>query len=346
MTEKTPSIELIKRSVSSQVTFSNALIRSAWGLSVPEKRLLYLAVSKLKRTDTINYFSGLPTVFITRKEYANVFGDNDTAISNSSRDLQLAAKSLFKRLIYWSAQCSTEEAGCWLCEHASYENGSVRLKFHPNILPHLLELTKCFTKLKLKTIGTLTGKYSWLLYETIKSLQSMHRKDTGLNLDLDNLRFKLGIPPSMLAYGKLREKVLLPAFTEISDKTDLSVSFEPIRTGRVTTSINVHIKSCKPDYVEPKPTKGKKMNAVVKSKMVSEEPPETIDDLTEYEKNLLDTAIADAFLAISDTKLAAIVANYNEGVSSSAVTYGLPFIEQSFYNGLAAKVHKSKTYND
>ncbi len=81
--------------------------------------------------------------------------------------------------------------------------------------------------------------YSKRIYYYLKSFE-----DTKWRIDnLDVIRNKLQCPTSYEKYGLFRTKVLDVAYREINNNSDISFSFEEIKTGRKVTSIKFNIKS-------------------------------------------------------------------------------------------------------
>ena len=76
------------------VTMNNALTRAGHGLTLAEKRVIMIAVSKLDSMKIMQPGEVLPSVRITALEYAETYGVEP---NNAYEALQSAAKNLFDR---------------------------------------------------------------------------------------------------------------------------------------------------------------------------------------------------------------------------------------------------------
>ena len=235
---RTPAKPLSQRPIGRQVALSNALIRSASSVTTAEKRVLYLAISKFGKGDTIAMANGTPEIILTVADYQSLSGGS---ASQARKDLRLASLRLFDRTILWTVADTTIKAHRtrWTISMADYTNGSIMLKINPDLHMHLLEFAGQFTVLKLAEIKKLSGKYAWRLYEILKSYEKMERCE----ITLTELAFECNLPPSLQGYGHMKQFVLDPAFKEINASTDIMVSYVPVKTRRAYTSLKLKIKS-------------------------------------------------------------------------------------------------------
>lgn len=79
-----------------QVTMSNALVRAGHGLTLAEKRIVMLAVSKMNSRAPVPPATSLPRTKITAAEYAEIA---KCGMPTAYEALQDAAKHLFERKI-------------------------------------------------------------------------------------------------------------------------------------------------------------------------------------------------------------------------------------------------------
>lgn len=131
---------------------------------------------------------------------------------------------------------------------AEYADGEHKIKlcFDPKLKPYLLELQGSFTKYQLKNILTLKSQYSIRIYELIKPMEgTSHQKR---NIELKILKDILGIGINEYPrFFDFEKRILKVAEKEISENTDIVVSYEKIKKGKNVHSIEFHV--TEKDYV-------------------------------------------------------------------------------------------------
>lgn len=225
------------------VTMSNALVRASHGLSLPEKRVVMLAVSKL---DSRKFHSkdNLPTVRFTAKEYSELF---EIDMSESYKTLKAATDKLFDRTIVLRQPAKTRrKQGTkpdeittrmnWIGEQTYHKGeGWIELTFWPRIVPHLTALKKHFTSYQLKQTATLRSMYSWRLLEMLTT----YGKDKGdVTFEISDFHHAMEAPDSLkTSFGRLRVRIIEPAVKELREKDSWLIDWEPIKRGRKVQQI-------------------------------------------------------------------------------------------------------------
>ena len=219
----------LKKDTRQHVSMSNALTRAAHGLSLQEKRLLMLAISKLD--------SRLPAtpqnmaVEINVTEFAREYGITSNTLYSEAR---AATEQLMNRYIRFR-QGKSETRMQWV-GRATYKEGEglIELVFWHELSPMLFELERQFTSYKLGRAGGLRSKYAWRLFELL-----MQFKTTGyLKITLDDFHHSMDTPKSMRSkFTNLTARVIEPAVKEIRLKDGLKVVWEPIKKGRKVMSL-------------------------------------------------------------------------------------------------------------
>lgn len=208
------------------VNMSNALVRSAQGLSLAEKRLVMLAVSQLDSKKP-----AIPenlVAKITAGEFAETFGvSKDTAYN----ELQSAGKQLFQRYIsFYGESENVLHQMHWVGEAKYHKReGYIELHFWHRLAPHLFELKDMFTSYRLSRTAALRSIYSWRLFELLQQF-----KKTGwVRLSIDEFTHAMEAAPTMRNnFANLRIKVIEPAVKEICEKDGLAVTWEAEKAGR------------------------------------------------------------------------------------------------------------------
>ena len=112
---------------------------------------------------------------------------------------------------------------------------SIQVKINDAMKPFLYNLKERFTTYQLENVLTLKSKYAFRLYEWLKSFHSGEAVCYMAKLkDLFTTKYKE-------TYDIIRYCVE-PAVAEINTKTDLFVSYNRKRTGRVVSALSFHIK--------------------------------------------------------------------------------------------------------
>lgn len=203
------------------VKLSNSLNRASYTLSLPEKRLLMLAVAHLDHETK----DGM--IHISANEFAEFFSLNR---DGAYRTLKNASENL------WSRTLVTEDGTKyrWIITSKYNEGGTIELEFHPKLKPHLLQIKNNFTQYFLHRASNFKLMYTWRLFELL-----MQFRTTGLLvISLDDFKKSLDVPKTYdKDFGKIRDKVITPALDEILEKDGLQVKWEPLKTGRKVTGL-------------------------------------------------------------------------------------------------------------
>lgn len=220
------------------VSMSNALARSAQGLTLSEKRVVAIALAK---TDTKSngdkvraQFREGWTVHLSADEYAGEFG-----LTHDAAYLQLksAADNLLKRQVRTMTQTvkGIREVKTNWCGQCTYHHGEgwVEIAFTSQISPHLLDLKSKFTTYKLQQVSALRSIYAWRLFECLKSWGDKGRWSP----DMDEFMHAMDVPKSLKDFGQVNRRVIQPALKELRDKDNQLIEMELKKAGRKVTSL-------------------------------------------------------------------------------------------------------------
>lgn len=222
------------------VTMSNALTRAGHGLTLSEKRLVMLAVSKLDSVKVMRPGEMLPSVKITAAEYAETYGvDPNTAYEA----LQDAARNLFERKLTfyepaykrngqplkpirndmrWVGRCQYHEGEGW-----------VQLAWWPDLVPSLVGIRKQFTSYQLQQASALRSTYSWRLLELLTRFKS-----SGVaEYTVEDFAASMDAPPSLSDFGQIKRRIIEPAVKELTAKDGWLIEWEPIKAGRKVKAV-------------------------------------------------------------------------------------------------------------
>jgi plasmid replication initiation protein len=193
---------------------SNDIIDQArYQLTVPEQRLILLAISKINVKDT-----DMKTYDIPVSELMEKSGKSDWLY----HELKQEACDLLKKPIFLRTSANGWLAVNWF---SSLEyvpgTGIMQVQFSPKLKPHLLELRGRFTQYPLEYVLPMHSLYSIRMYEFLKMRQAFGRR----YFDLEEFKTLLGLDtkPAYELYGNVKRRVILPAIEEIRKCTDLQI---------------------------------------------------------------------------------------------------------------------------
>lgn len=202
---------------------SNTLIEAGYRLSLAEQRIIILSLGQVDSRDVTQ-----KKVTLHAKDYAKEWGVSEV---NAMREMRQAANRLFERYITLSNSDETIKFR-WIQSVAKYHKGEARISFSfsDDILPFLFELDFKLgvTKYELLSVSGFSSIYSFRLYELAVKMFKMKNKTIGLN----DLRTILQLENKYAEYKEFNKFVLKPALSDINEKSDLLLAFEPIKQGR------------------------------------------------------------------------------------------------------------------
>jgi len=217
------------------VTMSTALTRAAHGLSLPEKRIIVIAVSKL---DSKRCLPALSTVRskVTADEYAELA---QCEMHTAYEALHDAAKALFERRITFYEPAhkrgqkeitATRVQMRWIST-AKYQDGEawIEVTWNPDLMPHLVGLRKNFASYQLQQASAFRSIYAWRLLELLNRFKS-----TGwAEYTIEDFNESMEVTEKMRAdFGQIRRRVIDPAIKELSEKDNWIINLTIIKAGR------------------------------------------------------------------------------------------------------------------
>jgi plasmid replication initiation protein len=143
----------------------------------------------------------------------------------------------------------------------------VKLSFHPDLKPYLLQLKSNFTLLDIRNFVRLHSGSTMRIYELLKQYENTNSKQREISLD--TLKNMLGVTNKYPMYGNFKQKILEEALRRINESTDINFSYDEIKDGRKVSAIRFKITKKTPALKMPE-------NA---PKMVQE--PQIVDEATQ-----------------------------------------------------------------
>jgi plasmid replication initiation protein len=217
------------------VTMSNALTRAGHGLTLAEKRLVMLAVSKLD-SRRASKPGEVITTRVTAHEYAEV---SECAMPTAYQALQDAAKNLFNRKITFfesstkrnkktSKPHRTEMRWVGRCTYLE-DQGCVELSWWPELLPSLIGLKMRFTSYQLKQASALRSIYTWRLLELLMRFQATGWAEYSIE---DYTTAMNASEKQCENFNNIKRRMIEPAVKELTAKNGWLIEWWPIKKGR------------------------------------------------------------------------------------------------------------------
>ncbi len=231
-----------------EVIKSDTIVRARYRLNPLSLKFITVLIAGLKRSDDINQIYSFSV-----KEFKELTG-------LKRKDLYWAVKEAVREILEKPLYIPKDEDSNsflmlnWVAS-AEYKEGEgvVEFEISKKLRPYLLSLKERFLKYKLENILSLANGYSIRLYEILKDWLEMNKrygKKAEKIVSLEEFRETLEIPKGY-KYGNIKERILEKAKRDLAKKTDITFTYEEIKTGRKVT----HIKF----IITDNPNSGKKL---------------------------------------------------------------------------------------
>ena len=279
------------------VVKSNQLIQAVSNLSLVEIRLMQLAVVDARETGT-----GITTdtpLIIWANRYSKTF---DVTLEAAYWALKEAARTLFDRqFTLYTIDTHTQKekriTSRWVSQVAYVDDAAkLEIILAPAVVSEITRLESQFTRYYLEQTAPLTSAYAVRLYELLIQWREVAKLPM---FELDHFRQQLGLSNNELfRMSDFKKRVLDLAVSQINEHTDITVSYEQHKAGRVITGFTFSLKQKKqPKDVTPKPKKAKPnpiedLNTLLKDKKFLEKHAkagESWDDVRSRLKNEAET---------------------------------------------------------
>lgn len=222
------------------ITMSNALTRAGHGLSLSEKRIVFIAISKIdpRKPLPLNQH-GIYTSRITAAEYAQLA---ECEIQTAYQALKEAAKALYQRSITFFEPAYKRKGFELVQTHMRWvgkvqyhdKEGWAELFWWPEILPHLSNQTVHFSSYQLQQTTALRSTYSWKLLE----LLNRFKKEGWAYYTIEDFATSMEATEKQKSdFGKLRTKIIEPAVKELTEKDGWKIKWEAIKAGRKVKAV-------------------------------------------------------------------------------------------------------------
>lgn len=214
------------------VVKSNKVVEASYMLTLAEQRVLLACIaqidSKAELTESYRFE-------ITAAGVADLAGLD--SLSNAYRDLKKATEKLYERSVIIddpdpdNPQIQQRKTR-WISsiDYIPGE-GKLVLSFSHGIIPYLSQLSKEFTKYKLKHVARFESVYSIRLYELLVQWSSAGERE----IEVEWLKNQFQVDDKYSRLGDLKKRVIDPAVEEINRHSNLWVEYGQRKVGRTVT---------------------------------------------------------------------------------------------------------------
>ncbi len=205
---------------------SNFLIEASYKLSAVEQKIVLILASMIKPDDQEfkKYTFQLKNVF-------HFLGLNS---KNAYAYMKEITKSLLGKVFTIQLSDSLLQTHWISSAHYHEGKGTVEFCFDPQLKPFLLQLKERFTTFKLREVVQFKSSFTIRMYELLKQYEKIGNR----TFDVQALRNLLGIEDLQYRlYADFKKRVILVAQEELSEKSDISFSFEEMKIGHAIGKI-------------------------------------------------------------------------------------------------------------
>jgi plasmid replication initiation protein len=214
------------------VVKSNRLVEASYRLTLAEQRIILLAITEARRTQT--GLSEANLLAIRAVDYAEMF---DVPENQAYEQVKEAAQTLFLRyVVLYDINPKTGKEDKitvrWVStvRYAS-GTGTIYLQFAQYMVPYITRLEAEFTRYKLEKVARMSSAYAIRMYELLMQWGSVGQRE----IELDWLKKTLMVDKDYPRMFDFKKRVVDIAIAQINEFSDLTASYTQRKTGRNVT---------------------------------------------------------------------------------------------------------------
>ena len=231
------------------VVKDNALINASYNLELTEQRLIMLAIINARESGQgITADSKLE---IHASDYAKLF---NVSIGASDKALREAVNNVFNRQFSYTAEYKrTGKTGIvrsrWVSRIFYVDDlALLEITFAPDVVPLVTRLEEHFTSYQAKQVAHLTSKYATRLYELLIAWREVGKVP---QIEIGEFRNRLGLlDDEYTAMHNFKKRVLEPSIQQINEHTDINVTYEQHKKGRLISGFSFRLKQKQQPKIE------------------------------------------------------------------------------------------------
>ena len=223
------------------VVKDNALINASYNLELTEQRLIMLAL--INARESWQGITADSKLEIHASDYAQLF---NVSIDASYKALREAVNNLFNRQFSYTAEYKrTGKTGVvrsrWVSRIFYVDDlALLEITFAPDVVPLVTRLEEHFTSYQAKQVAHLTSKYATRLYELLIAWREVGKVP---QIEISEFRNRLGLlDDEYTAMHNFKKRVLEPSIQQINEHTDITVTYEQHKKGRLISGFSFKIK--------------------------------------------------------------------------------------------------------
>ena len=221
------------------VVKANSLIEASYRLTLDEMRLLALTIG------TMNPKSDQQVFEFSVSEFVNQFPDVNA--DRAYTQIKSAIERISERWVKTEDERHVTKFR-WVSSQTYFKKeGRFKIALTNEIMPYLTQLKGQFTQYQLNHISGFSSVHAIRLYELFTQYKRLGER----YISVEELKKWLQLEDKYDRYNNLNQWVLIPALSEINEKSDLFVGYEPIKRGRKIIGIEFNITHEKPVKKRP-----------------------------------------------------------------------------------------------
>ena len=221
------------------VVKANSLIEASYRLTLDEMRLLALTIG------TMNPKSDQQVFEFSVSEFVNQFPDVNA--DRAYTQIKSAIERISERWVKTEDERHVTKFR-WVSSQTYFKKeGRFRIALTNEIMPYLTQLKGQFTQYQLNHISGFSSVHAIRLYELFTQYKRLGER----YISVEELKKWLQLEDKYDRYNNLNQWVLIPALSEINEKSDLFVGYEPIKRGRKIIGVEFNITHEKPVKKRP-----------------------------------------------------------------------------------------------
>lgn len=235
---------------------ANSLIEASYRLTINEIRILALTVGVMNPNSNQQVFDFTVAEFV--KEFPEI------KLENAYKEIQIAINKLYDRSVRTHDRNRITDFR-WVSSKTYYKNeGRFRISLTSDVMPYLTQLKGEFTKYQLRNISAFKSVYAIRIYELAHQYLQKGRRE----ISIENLKEWLQVESKYKAFKDLKKRVIDPSIIEINEKSDLVLSYEPVKNGRAVIALDLSIAKRKASKPTPTPSKAEKAEISEKTRKI------------------------------------------------------------------------------
>jgi plasmid replication initiation protein len=222
------------------VVKANKIIEASYRLNLVEQQIILFSICKSRENKT--GFSAETQITISASDFASQFGSNKSRVYTQLKE---ALETLYDRSItIYDIHPETGHPRVtetrWISDKSYIDgDGQIQLTFAPKVIPFITRLGESgeFTSYRLEKIGGMSSAHAVRIYELLVQYLSVGKRD----LEIEWLKETLQLNGQYKAIKDFKKYVIDLSVSQINQYSDLKVSYEQRKTGRLVTNFIFNI---------------------------------------------------------------------------------------------------------